>query len=141
MGGHKTLCICMFICRTWRSYPARFHARGHPSIPTCSFSSRRNLLQHTNSWQRKISQHQSENPNFSPLKAASIVSQLSRRNPAASTAMSSQFIGLTILLTLNDPSHTQLRGLVADVIGQELTLSNGSFLHFDRFLPNLWDPL
>lgn len=55
--------------------------------------------------------------------------------------MSSQFIGLTILLTLNDPSHTQLRGLVADVIGQELTLNNGTFLHFDRFLPNLWDPL
>lgn len=43
--------------------------------------------------------------------------------------MASQFIGLNILLTLNDPSQTQLRGLVAEVIGQELALDNGmSFL-------------
>lgn len=43
--------------------------------------------------------------------------------------MTSQFIGLNILLTLNDPSHTQLRGLVAEVNGQELTLHNGNLLY------------
>lgn len=48
--------------------------------------------------------------------------------------MASQFVGLTILLTLNDPNHTKLRGLVANVIGQELTLSNGIFPHSDRLL-------
>lgn len=77
-------------------------------------------------------QHQSKK--LQPLSSSgSIISRPSRRNLAASAAMASQFIGLTILLTLNDPNHTKLRGLVADVIGQELTLSNGMFLNSDRF--------
>jgi len=40
--------------------------------------------------------------------------------------MTSQFIGLQVLLTLNDPAHTRVRGLVADVNGPELTLRDGS---------------
>jgi enhancer of mRNA-decapping protein 3 len=40
--------------------------------------------------------------------------------------MASQFIGLNILLTLNDPNNTQLHGLVAEVNGPELTLDNGN---------------
>lgn len=40
--------------------------------------------------------------------------------------MASQFIGLQVLLSLNDPAHTRVRGLVADVNGPELTLRDGS---------------
>lgn len=43
--------------------------------------------------------------------------------------MSSQFIGLTVFITLKDAENTQLRGIVADVVmsGQdnELDLTNG----------------
>ena len=39
--------------------------------------------------------------------------------------MADQFIGITVFLALNDPEQTQVRGLVADVAGQELVLSNG----------------
>jgi hypothetical protein len=39
--------------------------------------------------------------------------------------MADQFIGMTVFLALNDPEQTQVRGLVADVAGQELVLSNG----------------
>jgi hypothetical protein len=47
--------------------------------------------------------------------------------------MADQFIGLTILLTLNDQDQTRVRGLVAEVHGTELTLSNGVFSILDSF--------
>lgn len=37
-----------------------------------------------------------------------------------------EFIGLTVFLTLHDAEHTQLRGLVREVVNRELVLSNGS---------------
>jgi hypothetical protein len=50
--------------------------------------------------------------------------------------MADQFIGLTVFLTMTDPDRTQLRGLVADVICQELSLTNGLFPI--RILPKLY---
>lgn len=44
------------------------------------------------------------------------------------TTMAAQFIGLTVLLTLSDPGHTKLRGLVADVNGPQLSLRDGKSL-------------
>ncbi|CUS09750.1 unnamed protein product [Tuber aestivum] len=42
--------------------------------------------------------------------------------------MTSQFIGLQVLLSLNDPARTRVRGLVADVNGPELTLRDVLFV-------------
>ncbi len=44
--------------------------------------------------------------------------------------MADQFIGLTVYLTLKDAQQTEVRGLVADVIGQELGLRNGRICMF-----------
>ncbi|KAF8249584.1 YjeF N-terminal domain-like protein [Wilcoxina mikolae CBS 423.85] len=41
--------------------------------------------------------------------------------------MADQFIGVTVFLTMTDPDRTQLRGLVTEVVGQELGLSNVFF--------------
>lgn len=41
--------------------------------------------------------------------------------------MSNQFIGLTMLVTLNDPPGAQLRGVVSSIEpGKSLTLRNGN---------------
>ncbi|KAL7270088.1 enhancer of mRNA decapping [Rhizina undulata] len=50
--------------------------------------------------------------------------------------MAAQFIGLTVFLTLNDPAQTKLRGLVANVVGQELMLSNVLFVSTGFVAPN-----
>lgn len=35
------------------------------------------------------------------------------------------FIGETVLVTLKDPSHAQVRGRVTDIVNQQLTLKDG----------------
>jgi len=41
--------------------------------------------------------------------------------------MAADFIGVTVLVTLNDPPNAKIRGLVTDVFEQQLTLSDGKF--------------
>lgn len=50
--------------------------------------------------------------------------------------MASQFIGLTVFLILKDPEQTQLRGLVADVVVQELVLTNALFVKTGHVIPS-----
>ncbi|KAI9683932.1 MAG: enhancer of mRNA decapping [Trizodia sp. TS-e1964] len=49
--------------------------------------------------------------------------------------MASEFIGLTVLVTLNSPPDTQLKGLVAEVFGQFLTLHHVRFISTNLQLP------
>ena len=42
--------------------------------------------------------------------------------------MAADFIGVTVLVTLNDPPNAKIRGLVRDVVGQQLNLSDGKSL-------------
>lgn len=41
--------------------------------------------------------------------------------------MASEFIGYTVLVTLKSPPNCQAQGVVADVVGQRLTLQDGQF--------------
>ena len=40
--------------------------------------------------------------------------------------MAADFIGLTVLVTLKSPYAAKVQGLVADVVGQQLTLRDGT---------------
>jgi hypothetical protein len=40
--------------------------------------------------------------------------------------MASDFIGYTILVTLQNPPNAQIQGIVADVVNQKLFLENGA---------------
>lgn len=42
--------------------------------------------------------------------------------------MAAEFIGSTILVTLYSPPDAQVQGVVADIVGQDLTLQNGKNL-------------
>lgn len=39
--------------------------------------------------------------------------------------MAADFVGLTVLVTLKSPNGARVQGLVADVVGQQLTLRDG----------------
>lgn len=41
--------------------------------------------------------------------------------------MATEFIGYTVLVTLKSPPNSQIQGVVADVVGQRLTLQDGQF--------------
>lgn len=41
--------------------------------------------------------------------------------------MASGFVGYTVLVTLKSPPNAQIRGTVANVTGQRLTLQDGMF--------------
>ena len=43
--------------------------------------------------------------------------------------MAAEFIGSTVLVTLQSPPNGQVRGVVADIVGQQLTLSDGNSSH------------
>ncbi len=45
--------------------------------------------------------------------------------------MAADFIGVTVLVTLNDPPDTKIRGFVTDVVEQQLSLCDGRHLSFD----------
>lgn len=55
--------------------------------------------------------------------------------------MAAQFIGLTVLLTLNDPGRSRLRGLVAGVNGPELTLRDGEEPPLLKYPPSYADQI
>ncbi|KAA8912879.1 YjeF N-terminal domain-containing protein [Sphaerosporella brunnea] len=50
--------------------------------------------------------------------------------------MAEQFIGVTVSLTLNDLERTQMRGLVANVVEQELSLTNVCFVKTGHVMPS-----
>jgi enhancer of mRNA-decapping protein 3 len=56
--------------------------------------------------------------------------------------MASEFIGYTILVTLKTPPNTQIQGTVASVLGQRLTLQDGSLnapnIVLQSYSPNLY---
>jgi len=58
-----------------------------------------------------------------------------RLKETVASVMADQFIGLTILATLNEPPNTQVRGLVTAVVEQQLTLSKGMAFGSIRRLP------
>lgn len=39
--------------------------------------------------------------------------------------MASDFVGYTVLVTLSSPPNSQIRGTVANILGQRLTLHDG----------------
>ena len=39
--------------------------------------------------------------------------------------MAAEFIGSTVLVTLRSPPNGQVRGIVADIVNQQLTLHDG----------------
>ena len=43
--------------------------------------------------------------------------------------MASEFIGFTILVTLQNPRNAQIQGIVADVVNHQLYLQNGELLN------------
>ena len=45
---------------------------------------------------------------------------------AVSTTMASEFIGYNVCVTLKTPPNAQIRGEVADVVGQRLLIRNGA---------------
>lgn len=44
--------------------------------------------------------------------------------------MASDFVGYTVLVTLQNPPNAQIQGVVADVINQKLLLQNGMVFIF-----------
>ncbi len=58
-----------------------------------------------------------------------------RLKETVASVMADQFIGLTILATLNEPPNTQVRGLVTAVVEQQLTLNKGMAFGSMRRLP------